>query len=269
MTPIVQYATASDGARIAYATHGGGPGTPLLVVAPPFLSHVLASQDTARERVEAFSGKLGRHRLVVHYDPRGSGLSDRDAVNWSFGTRLADIETLFRATGIDRFSIYARLTGAALAVAYAANHPLAVAALALEDPVLRPGDLWSGTPVRTLARSLESDWPRFTSAFAPSDEDALLRAAVDSSAFRAMAAAELGIDVTPLLKELRIPRWSLTTAHWDGPLGPRAPLARVRQLARPAKGPAWGPLAAALERFDRERREPPEQSGLAPAPFAP
>ncbi len=264
VTPTIQYATASDGARIAYATYGGGPGTPLLVIAPPFLSHLASAQETARELVEGFSRTLGRNRLVVQYDPRGSGLSDRETVDWSFSTRLADVEAIFKATGIDHFSVYARLTGAALAVAYAANHPLSVAALACEDPVLCPDDLWRASATRALGSLIEQDWPRFAAAFAPPGEGELMAAALDGAAFRAMAAAELGVDVTSLLKELRFPRWTVTTEHWAAILERRGP-APGRLLRRPASGPAWRSLSAALDRFDRERREPPEAGDFAPA----
>ncbi len=52
-----------------------GEGEPALVAIPGWVSHLILDQETGF--IRDFYERLARHRLLVHYDKRGTGLSDR------------------------------------------------------------------------------------------------------------------------------------------------------------------------------------------------
>ena len=72
MDQDIRFRTALDGARIAYATHGDGPGPPLVRVAT-WLTHLEHDATVYRH----WLAELGADRTLVRDDLRGCGLSDR------------------------------------------------------------------------------------------------------------------------------------------------------------------------------------------------
>jgi DNA-binding winged helix-turn-helix (wHTH) protein len=95
----IQFCTAADGVRLAYAVSGEGPP---LVMSATWLTHLehqwrsLAWQPW----LEAFS----REHKLLRYDSRGCGLSDRDAGDLSFETWVRDFECVIDAAGFRQFS---------------------------------------------------------------------------------------------------------------------------------------------------------------------
>jgi pimeloyl-ACP methyl ester carboxylesterase len=71
-----------------------------------------------------------RFELIV-YDGRGTGLSDRDATDFSLDTMVEDMETIADASGVDRFAIVAYSQSCAVSVEYAVRHPERVACMVL------------------------------------------------------------------------------------------------------------------------------------------
>jgi pimeloyl-ACP methyl ester carboxylesterase len=67
----------------------------------------------------------------VRYDERGCGLSDSETGDLSVETWVGDLEAVVDAAGLDRFTLLGSSQGAAIAVAYAAEHPERVADLVL------------------------------------------------------------------------------------------------------------------------------------------
>ena len=96
MEPQIQYTKTSDGVNIAYATAGEGRCVIAVPSAP--LSH---AQRVCEMFPELFQGLAQRFR-AIWYDSRGSGLSDRDALDFSmgYGTRPRGSG---RASGVDGF----------------------------------------------------------------------------------------------------------------------------------------------------------------------
>jgi pimeloyl-ACP methyl ester carboxylesterase/DNA-binding CsgD family transcriptional regulator len=122
----VRFCTAPDGVSLAYATHGRGP--PLVRVAT-WLTHL--DFDWASPIWRHWLDALGRRHTVVRYDERGCGLSDSDVGELSVETWVGDLEAVVDAAGLDRFTLLGISQGAAIAVAYAAEHPERVADLVL------------------------------------------------------------------------------------------------------------------------------------------
>ena len=85
MEPRIQYAKTKDGVRIAYATVG--QGAPVVWAQQPLCSHVqLEWQEPLRVPFDAVATK----RMLVRYDTRGVGLSDRQADDFSHDAHVLD-----------------------------------------------------------------------------------------------------------------------------------------------------------------------------------
>ncbi len=72
MEPRIQYAKTKDGVSIAYAVTGEGP--PLVVCPTGWLQFSLYRKIPS---FNALMERLGKDRLLVEYDARGTGLSER------------------------------------------------------------------------------------------------------------------------------------------------------------------------------------------------
>jgi DNA-binding winged helix-turn-helix (wHTH) protein/pimeloyl-ACP methyl ester carboxylesterase len=114
----IRFATTVDGARIAYATSGSGPP---LVRAVHWMSHIDLDWQNAVHG-PWIQGLSQRYRHV-RYDARGCGLSDRGAGPKNLDDEVRDLEAVVDAAGLERFALYARSQGGAIAVRYAARHP--------------------------------------------------------------------------------------------------------------------------------------------------
>jgi pimeloyl-ACP methyl ester carboxylesterase/DNA-binding SARP family transcriptional activator len=119
----VQFCRTSDGVRIAYAAVGDGP--PLV-----WAAHCLAFSVKSpiwRHWTEEFA----KDHTFVHYDERGSGLSDWNNVTFSVDSFVCDLEAVVDALGLDRFALIGSSKGGPTAIAYAARHPERVSHLVL------------------------------------------------------------------------------------------------------------------------------------------
>jgi DNA-binding CsgD family transcriptional regulator/pimeloyl-ACP methyl ester carboxylesterase len=125
--PPVQYATTSDGVRIAYAA--SGTGRPFVMApSPPSDVTGLWSLPSHRHLFEQLSA---RYRLI-RFDHRGFGRSQRSLPSYSLDDYVKDIEAVVDRLELSSFVLYAgfAVTGQT-AVAYAARHPDRVEALVL------------------------------------------------------------------------------------------------------------------------------------------
>ena len=114
----VRFCRSADGTRIAYAVHGSGP--PLLLAAC-WLSHLEFDWQSPVWR--HFLLDLGRVATVIRYDERGNGMSDWDVTDFGLEPRVADLEAVADAAGLDRFAMVGMSQGGPVGVAYAARHP--------------------------------------------------------------------------------------------------------------------------------------------------
>ncbi len=101
MDPLVQYASSSDGVSIAYWTLGEGPA----LVVPPLLaaSHLELEWQIPSRR--AAYEHLAEGARVVRYDARGSGMSQRDVLDFSLDAAFRDLEAVTGRLGLERFAV--------------------------------------------------------------------------------------------------------------------------------------------------------------------
>lgn len=128
----VYFTDGFDGTRIAYAIAGSGP--PLVKVAN-YMSHLEYAWDSPVWI--HWLDELTREHTLIHYDERGTGLSDRDVEDLSFEAWVRDLEAVVEATGITKFPLFAMSQAGAVAVAYAARYPDKVSHLILHGAYAR------------------------------------------------------------------------------------------------------------------------------------
>jgi proline iminopeptidase len=126
----------TDQVDLGYETFGTkGTALPIIAVnGGPGLSHAYMMQNDLWERI-------GRNRLVVLYDQRGTGASKRiqTGASQSMDAQVADLDAVRQALGLNKFALLGDSYGGMVAMAYAAAHPEHVAKLILSDS---PGPSW-------------------------------------------------------------------------------------------------------------------------------
>jgi proline iminopeptidase len=142
--PAVPHATGgahTEQVDLGYETFGTvGTALPIIAVnGGPGLSHAYMMQNDLWQRI-------GKNRLVVLYDQRGTGASKRvqsaasqSAVSQSMDAQVADLDAIRQALGLTKFALLGDSYGGLIAMAYAAAHPEHVAKLILSDS---PGPSW-------------------------------------------------------------------------------------------------------------------------------
>jgi class 3 adenylate cyclase len=150
----MQYATASDGVRIAFGIAGQGQ-TILRVPSLPF-SHSQMEWENGSE----FYNELAANWRIVQLDPRGTGLSDRDVTDLSLETRLLDIDAVLDKLGLETVVMHAIGWSGPLAVTYAIRHPERVSHLILDDTHARTEDFMNIPQIRALDQ-LTGEWDTF------------------------------------------------------------------------------------------------------------
>lgn len=138
----IRFARSFDGARIAWVASGSGP--PVLLL-PSWLTHL----DYQKRSVawQPWLEALASRYLLIRYDPRGCGLSDRDISNLSFDTWVRDAGAVADAAGLDRFSLVGICQGGAVAIAFAAHQPQRVRSLVLYGTYARGRNRRSDLPL--------------------------------------------------------------------------------------------------------------------------
>ena len=122
----IRYAQTADGVNIAFWTLGRGD--PLVYMAGAPWCHVELLQ--VPECVRWYE-QLAEDRLLVRYDVRGTGLSDREIEDHSLNAQLLDLEAVIEATALEKFGVFAAANAGPVAIAYAAANPERVSSLIL------------------------------------------------------------------------------------------------------------------------------------------
>jgi class 3 adenylate cyclase len=222
----IQYATARDGVRIAVGTAGSGPWV-VRMPSPPF-SHSQLEWSQGSE----FFDQLAANWTVAQFDPRGSGLSDRDVTDFSFEARMSDLEAVVDKLAPTTFALHGIGWSGPIAIAYAVRHPERATHLILDDSQARTEDFMNVPQIRALDQ-LTGDWDSFLeflvfSSFGLGRAEAgpyiayLKACATQENALRIFEAARTD-DVTGLLEQVRVP--TLITQH-GGPGGRNTGAAR-------------------------------------------
>ncbi len=236
-TPVEQqigFAETSDGARIAYATSGAGP--PVVFV----LGWATHMKEGLGSPVYDLGGVLrwySQHHLVVRYDGRGFGLSDRNATDFSLDARVRDLEAVVDALGLERFALYAASAGGPAGIAYAARHPDRVTRLVLAATLAGrasvPEDERVESPEVTRARIelVRTNWDdpstraMIVERLAPEAGEVARRVLIhflglsaDGAAMAGFFTASSGIDVSEEARRVRAPTL-VVSPDSPGPFG--------------------------------------------------
>jgi class 3 adenylate cyclase len=207
----MQYAKTADGVRIAFGTAGKGPSAPWILRVPslPFVHSQLEWSQGSE-----FFDHLAANWNVAQYDPRGTGLSDREITDFSMDARLADIDAVVQKLGIDRFVMHGIGWGGPIAVTYAVRNPERVTHLILDDTQARTEDFFNIPQMRVLDQ-LTTEWQSFLEYLAfmiygvgreegrPVVE--FLRSCVTQETVQLISRAARNDDVTDLLPEIKAP----------------------------------------------------------------
>ncbi len=209
MEPRIQYAKTNDGVSIAYWTLG--EGMPFVILPSIPWSHVEKEWQVSEWR--ALYQRLAENRMLIRYDNRGSGLSDRDVTDYSLEGHVLDLEAVVNRLGLSRVALFGSFGSGPMAIAYAARHPERVSHLILQSTYARVSDV--RTPrIRSLLALVDKDWDLYTETtarvlFGWTDEEqarhiaALMRESATPEAVLATVQATEKLDVTPLLPQVR------------------------------------------------------------------
>jgi len=279
MEPRIQYAKTKDGVSIAFWTLG--EGMPLVHTPPPF-SHVqLAWQDPKSRQ---FYERLAQSRMLVRYDGRGMGLSDREVTDFSVDTFVLDLEAVVDHLGLKSISLFAPSWFGPGSIAYAARHPERVSRLVLWGSITRGSDIMGTPQSQGLLALMDKDWELFTETLAhvvfgwsagePAREyAALMRESVRKEATQALVRAIADIDVTTLLQQVRAPtlilhrrQLSYLTVDAARGLASRIPGARFILLEGDSAAPYLGDSESVLTAIDEFLGEGGEAAVTAELP---
>lgn len=231
--PPIQYARASDGVSIAYCVSGAG--RPLVVLPDWIWSHI--HSERRLPAVARWYRELAARWLLVRYDGRGEGLSDRLADDYSLQARVADLHAV-----VERFDepviLFAHVSGTLTAIAYAAEHPDHVSHLILWCGYSRSSEFGRTPQLQALTQLLHTDWDMFVENIARAratgwssriDTEGFTRYLRDAAApeYAAVAMDLLRtLDVGDLLSTVRTPA---LVVHCSGVAVP--PVEASRRLA--------------------------------------
>jgi pimeloyl-ACP methyl ester carboxylesterase len=211
MEQQIRFCTTSDGACLAYSTVGEGAA---LVVPPAWITHLeLSWQDPYYRTVVE---KLARYHMVVAYDKRGAGLSDRKRTDFSLDSELHDLETVIDHLKLQRLALLGSSCGGLAAAAYAAKYPHRVTHLILYGTYARGPAITTEEVKSSLISLVRAHWGIGSKAladlFLPGADAAAIEVFAQfqrESCTVEMAAKLLDLtytaDVTHLLPTLRVP----------------------------------------------------------------
>jgi pimeloyl-ACP methyl ester carboxylesterase/DNA-binding CsgD family transcriptional regulator len=272
----IRFCCSRDGTRIAYTVSGNGQ--PIIRLAGLF-THLEFDRDSSLWR--PWLSALTKGRMLIRYDARGSGMSDRQDVQFAFERYIEDVEAVAAETGLRRFALFGIGGPAALAAAYAARHPEQVTHLILHAPFSR-GRIARATTAaqieeietvfKLVSLGLNEDDPSrrqmITSQFLPDGTAEQLREfgellRVSSTPHNTVASlrAWYAADISALLPQVRCPTLVLhPSAGFRVPLeegrlvaqsipGARLIPLKTRNTYLPENDPAWAQIIPEIDRF--------------------
>jgi pimeloyl-ACP methyl ester carboxylesterase/DNA-binding CsgD family transcriptional regulator len=262
MQPRIRYAITVDGVSIAFWTLG--EGEPLVYMAGGPWGHVELWDIPECRR---WNERLAQKKMLVRYDVRGTGYSEREVSDHSLDALVADVEAVVDRLELDRFDMFGAFDAGPVAIAYAARHPERVSHLILWCSWARSSEMRSPR-IRAWLGLIDQDWELMTDTCAhlalgwPAGEVGRhaaqrLRESVSPEVARAALEAMGTFDVTDLLPRLKVP--TLVLHRSDIPwlpvsiareLASRIPDARLSILEGESTAPYLGDTEAAASAID-------------------
>jgi len=160
--------------------------------------------------------QLAERRMLVRYDFRGVGLSDRGVDDFSLDSLLLDVEAVADRLELERFALLGSGFSGALAIEFAARFPERVSHLLLWSPFTQGGQLFDNPQGAGLFALLDKDWSMLTETVAHSlvgwSEGepaqrfaALIRECISRETWQAYMEALREVDVTKSLDAITAP----------------------------------------------------------------
>jgi len=158
--PPIQYAKTEDDVSIAYWTVGDGP--PLVIVPNCTLAHaaLLWELPGSTRLLELMT----RRWTVTYFDPRGSGLSEREITRFALEDMERDLAAVILAADLDRFALLGDFPSASLTAYYARYHEDRVSHLILLHPWAAWAELLEDAPVVSSLGMAGRDFPAYIEA---------------------------------------------------------------------------------------------------------
>ncbi len=209
MEQRVQFCTTSDGVQIAYSVMG--EGYPLVLV-PGWVSHLELDMEPDSPNREFFE-RLAERYMLVRYDKRGTGLSDRGATDFSLEPRLRDLAAVIDRLKLNRYAMRGQSEGGPVAIAHAVRHPERVSHLILLGTFAHIGH---SETTDALIALIGAEWglgsATMASIFVPSASKEIQerfvrfqREAATRTDAAAMLKANVETDVRDLLPQVQAP----------------------------------------------------------------
>ena len=114
----VRYATADDGATLAFAVDGSGP--PVVAVSN-FMTDI--EKERQVDGLHELHDAMAVQNRVLRFDQRGAGLSHRTLDRVDIGESAEDLRAVLDAAGLERTALFSLSSGALTALTFAARHP--------------------------------------------------------------------------------------------------------------------------------------------------
>lgn len=235
----IRYAR-TGGVSLAYQVFGSGPVE--VVTVPPMAQNIELMWE--RPEYRRVLTRVASFARLVHFDKRGTGLSDRTQPVPTLDERVEDLRAVMDAAGIERPFLHGISEGGPMALLFAATYPDRVAGLVLHATsslLMRPRtetdaereerwrayDFWlerwgtdESITLAVLAPTAHAD-PSYR-AWHPRYE----RNSATPAALRDLIALYENVDVDVLLPRIRVP--TLVLHRRDDPV---IPLAEAEHLA--------------------------------------
>ncbi len=268
MEPRIQYAKTADGVSIAYSTLG--EGAPPVVSLPSLLPalRVWWRIPDVRHVYERWAQK----RMVVLYDGRGRGLSERNVTTFTLDALVLDLAAVVDHLQLDRFAMDALLSAGPPAIAYAVAHPERVSRLVLWNSYSRGADFWDAPRQKAFRAMREADWQTFSETlasvfFGGAEMAPLIRESATPELYKAFMDATRGFDVTHLLPQVRCPTlvlhapaMTMTDLETSRALASHIPGARLSIVEGDMEA-----VAEAIDQFLPEEGAAPQRQPASPA----
>jgi class 3 adenylate cyclase len=211
MEPRIQYAQTADGVGIAFWALGEGISFVEMPTIP--VSHIQMEWQFPQWR--RWYESLARTRMMVRYDCRGAGLSDRDVSDFSLDAQVLDLEAVVDRLGLEKLALLSPIHSGPVAIAYASRHPERVSHLVLWHSWARTRD-GASPQLRALAQLRDTDWHVYSEAVAhtllgwsegePAHRyAALMRECISQETMKTALVSIGEFDATELLPQVQAP----------------------------------------------------------------
>jgi DNA-binding CsgD family transcriptional regulator/pimeloyl-ACP methyl ester carboxylesterase len=213
MERTTQYATTSDGVRIAFSTKGSG----MPYIELPTIPFCNGAGPAEIPQWQNWDEQIAERAMLVDYDCRGAGMSERNVADYSLEAWVRDVEAVVDALGEERVTLFAPDSLAVpAAIAYAVRRPERVSHLVLWQAHTGIKHMLGDAAFATVLELIEKDWTLFCEVLVQvmegwSDPETTHRQAVmmrelhTPPGIRAAMSEAEHIDVSDLLPQVQSP----------------------------------------------------------------